>query len=52
MKLKFKFSKKNIALLSIALGALFFAGSYTVSYFIIEKKYMKQMQRLRMKNNQ
>ena len=38
MKLKFKFSKKNIALLSIALGALFFAGSYTVSYFYNREK--------------
>ena len=38
MKLKFKFSKKNIALLSIALGALFFAVSYTVSYFYNREK--------------
>lgn len=38
MKLKFKFSKKNIALLSISLGALFFAGSYTVSYFYNREK--------------
>lgn len=38
MKLKIKFSKKNIALLSIALGALFFAGSYTVSYFYNREK--------------
>lgn len=38
MKLKFKFSKKNIALLSIALGALFFVGSYTVSYFYNREK--------------
>ncbi len=38
MKLEFKFSKKNIALLSIALGALFFAGSYTVSYFYNREK--------------
>ena len=38
MKLKFKFSEKNIALLSIALGALFFAGSYTVSYFYNREK--------------
>ena len=38
MKLKIKFSKKNIALLYIALGALFFAGSYTVSYFYNKEK--------------
>lgn len=38
MKLKIRFSKKNIALLSIALGALFFAGSYTVSYFYNREK--------------
>ena len=36
--MKFKISKKNIVLLSVALGILVFAGSYGVSYFYNREK--------------
>ncbi|MDO4534215.1 MAG: hypothetical protein Q4B63_00215 [Clostridium perfringens] len=39
--MKFKINKKNMVLLSVALGLLVFAGSYMVSYFYNKEKISK-----------